>query len=329
MERPSSNRICPACGEQVQENWKFCPACETSLKQLVCPQCANPVKENWKRCPECEARLFCNSCGRRMAPGYSTCPDCQPARPEPAKSKSPEVFVEPVTGMEFVQVPAGTFMMGDTFGEGIDNEKPVHEVHLDSFYIGKYPVTQGQWKTLISENPSHFKGEMLPVEQVTRKDVMLFIDRLNESNKGQYTFLLPSEAQWEYAARSGGKEEMYSGSNVADLVAWYDENSDGMTHPVGTKAPNGLGIFDMSGNVWEWCLDTFRSDAYRRLQKKNPLCMDGGPDWVIRGGSWNIDAWSVRCARRFSFPGDYYAPGLGFRLVAIISTHQQPSTRNQ
>jgi formylglycine-generating enzyme required for sulfatase activity len=219
--------------------------------------------------------------------------------------------------MQFVYVPAGTFMMGDGFEVGIENEKPIHPVQLDAFYIGKYAVTQAQWKRLIPDAPSYFKGDTLPVEQVTWTDVHAFIQKLTESNKGTYRFQLPSESQWEYAARSGGKEEMYSGGFVADLVAWFDENSDGRTHPVGTKAANGLELYDMSGNVWEWCLDTFRADAYQRHDRKNPVCTDGGPDRVIRGGSWNIDAWSVRCARRFSFFGEYCAPGLGFRLVMI------------
>ncbi len=219
--------------------------------------------------------------------------------------------------MEFVHVPAGTFMMGDTFDEGIDNEKPVHKVWLDDFYIARYPVTQAQWQSLIPDNPSQFQGDMRPVEQVTLDDVKTFIRKLTESNHEKLRLQLPTEAQWEYAARSGGKEEMYAGGNVADIVAWFDENSNGTTHPVGTKTPNGLGIYDMSGNVWEWCMDPFQTDAYQRHQQKNPVCIDGGPDWVIRGGSWNIDAWSVRCARRFNFSGDYTAPGLGFRLVMI------------
>ena len=228
-----------------------------------------------------------------------------------------EVFTETVTGMEFLWVPAGSFMMGDTFNQGIENEKPVHKIQLDGFYIGKYPVTQGQWKTLIPVNPSSFQGDMRPVEQISRNDVKAFIIKLTEANLNKYSYQLPSEAQWEYAARSGGKEEMYAGSPMVDRVAWYSENSGGMTHPVGAKAPNGLGIYDMSGNVWEWCLDTFHANAYQQHQEKNPVYTDGGPDWVIRGGSWNTDAWTVRCSKRFSFSGDYTAPGLGFRLIMI------------
>ncbi|MDZ4246241.1 MAG: formylglycine-generating enzyme family protein [Dehalococcoidia bacterium] len=228
-----------------------------------------------------------------------------------------KVFKETATGMEFIFVPGGIFMMGDTFNEGIENEKPIHRVQLDPFYIGKYPVTQGQWKSLIADNPSYFQGDRLPVEQISRSDIQVFIKKLSEANEQKHTFQLPSEAQWEFAARSGGKEEMYAGGNVVGRVAWYNENSGGMAHPVGTIAPNGLGIYDMSGNVWEWCLDTFRADAYQRHHPNNPVCSDRSEEWALRGGSWNLDAWGVRCARRFGFPGDYTGPGLGFRVVLI------------
>jgi len=151
--------------------------------------------------------------------------------------------------------------MGDIFDDGIENEKPIHNVQLDDFYIGKFPVTQAQWKSLVPDNPSFFQGDTLPVEQVTRQGAFDFIHKLTESNNGTYAFQLPTEAQWEYSARSGGNGEMYAGSHVADLVAWYDENAGGSTHPVGTKAPNGFGLYDMSGNVWEWCADTYREEV--------------------------------------------------------------------
>ncbi len=307
--------VCSACGEPVQESWRFCPVCETSLIPIECPRCKIPVKENWKLCPECGCRLVCKSCGQRIPKGLFNCPTCETESPESHRPE--EIFTETVTGMDFILVSAGTFMMGDTFNVGIENEKPVHQVRLDRFYIGKYPVTQGQWKRLISDNPSFFQGDMLPVERVAWADVQEFIKRLSEANQNKYTFQLPSEAQWEFAARSGGKDELYAGGDIVDSVAWYDENSEGKTHPVGTKTPNDLKLYDMSGNVWEWCLDTFRADAYQRHQQKAPLCSEDGQDRVIRGGSWNIDAWSVRCARRFGCSEEYSAPGLGFRLVMI------------
>jgi formylglycine-generating enzyme required for sulfatase activity len=224
--------------------------------------------------------------------------------------------IDPATGMEFIRVPAGSFQMGDVTGDGAANEQPVHAVTLDEFFIGKFPVTQGQWTAVMSENPSKFqRGDDYPAEQVTWEDVEAFIRRLNEMNAGKFSFSLPSEAQWEYAARSGGKEEEYAGGNDLDALGWFQENSGGATHPVGKKAPNGLGIYDMSGNVWEWCADTFQENAYKSHASANPVCREPGPERALRGGSWSLDAWSARCARRFGFPTDYKGAGLGFRLV--------------
>lgn len=315
MTQSNENVICPHCGELVKENWKCCPACEMPLTSFVCPQCKTPVKEHWKRCPECEAPLLCRSCGRRIPMNRTGCPTCKPESLE--SSKQVHMFTEPITGMVFLYVSGGTFMMGGAFGDGIENEQPVHEVQLDGFYMSEYLVTQAQWKCVLLENPSKFHGELRPVEQVSWHDVQRFIRKLTEANNGRYQFLLPTEAQWEYAARSGGREERYAGGDHVGAVAWYVENSGGMTQPVGTKGPNGLGLYDMSGNVWEWCQDTFRADAYEHHESKNPICTEDGPDRVIRGGSWNLDAWSVRCARRFSLQADFYGAGLGFRLVMI------------
>jgi formylglycine-generating enzyme required for sulfatase activity len=217
--------------------------------------------------------------------------------------------------MEFVWVPGGKFLMGDTFGEGGENELPVHEVRLDAFFIARYPVTQSQWNRLMPENPSQFRGNSLPVEQVAWDDIQVFIRKLTEANPDRKGFLLPTEAQWEYAARSGGRKQRYAGGNDADAVAWYEINSSGQSQPVGTKLPNDLGIFDMSGNVWERCQDRFSESAYDSHAVANPRWEKGGPDRVIRGGGWNLDAWSIRCTRRMGFSQDYAGPALGFRLV--------------
>ncbi|MFH1242296.1 MAG: SUMF1/EgtB/PvdO family nonheme iron enzyme [Pseudomonadota bacterium] len=313
MKEYQDKSQCPQCGEPVREGWKLCPACETSLGEPVCPKCRMPVKEHWKRCPECEAPLVCRSCGRRIPVGQSECPKCAPGT---LKASRPRLtFTEPVTGMEFAHVPGGSFMMGDTFGDGAENERPVHMVQVDGFYMGRYQVTQAQWNRLMSDNPSKFRGDGLPVEQVTWHDAQAFVKNLTEANKGKYVFSLPSEAQWEYAARSGGKEERYAGSGDVEVVACYEENSDGMTHPVGARAPNGLGLYDMCGNVWEWCLDIFRKDAYKLHGPLNPLCTEKGEDRVIRGGSWNLDAWGVRCAKRSSLSPGYAAAGVGLRVL--------------
>ena len=145
-------------------------------------------------------------------------------------------WIEPVTSMEFVFVPGGSFMMGAGFGKGYNREKPVHEVTLDEFYIGKFPVTQGQWEKVMGGNPSKFqKGDDYPVEEVSWHDAMKFIKKLQTMNGDDFTFDLPTEAQWEYAARSGGKKEKYAGGKHIDALAWYKGNNNGSTHPVGRK----------------------------------------------------------------------------------------------
>ncbi len=314
---------CPGCGGDVQPGWKICPFCETRLQALVCPQCAMQVQSDWKRCPQCEAHLVCPRCTRRIPQGIAGCPKCQAG--ETALKPLPEKFIDPVCGLEMALIPGGTFEMGDLTGDGMENERPVHHVTLDGYYIGRYQVTQDQWQSLVPKNPSRFQGSDLPVEQVTWDDACAFARHLTQAHNGRYHFELPTEAQWEFAARSGGKPELYAGGDDIDRLAWYEANSGSRTHPVGTKVPNGLGLYDMSGNVWEWCRDTFSADAYVCQAANNPIVDINGSDRVIRGGSWNLDAWSARCSRRFSFRADLFGAGLGFRLVMTPnpdSTHR-------
>ncbi|MCP4746716.1 MAG: SUMF1/EgtB/PvdO family nonheme iron enzyme [Desulfobacteraceae bacterium] len=308
--------ICPGCSEPVQKNWKICPVCETRLQQLNCPGCDQPVKENWNRCPGCESVLICPGCKTRRAKGQNTCAICENQQNrQAAKEDKPAVFTDTVCGLELVLVPGGSFQMGDTIGLGADSEKTVHKVVLDDFYICRYPVTQSQWLRIMEQNPSKQTMPDHPVEQVTWKDAIGFAEKLSQAYHGGHTFRLPTEAQWEYAARSGGNDELYAGGDSIDALAWYEENSGGRSHAVGTKAPNGLGIYDMSGNVWEWCLDTYHEDAYRVHAPVNPAIDAPGEGRVIRGGGWNLDQWSARCARRFNFKADFSGPALGFRLV--------------
>lgn len=305
---------CPGCSEPVKASWKVCPACEAPLGRLACPGCGIEVKENWKVCPECERRLKCPDCGRRLMAGKPGCPACRKTVPD--RSVAPDAFIEPATGMEFVLVPAGTFQMGDLYGDGWDNETPLREVSIERFYLARHPVTQGAWEKVMEENPSMFrKGDSYPVEQVSWLDAAGFIQRLNGLASGPGPFRLPTEAEWEYAARSGGRKELYAGGDDIDALAWYSENSDGSTQPVGLKAPNGLGLFDMSGNVWEWCQDIYVPGAVVGRAAGRSAQRKGSGDRVIRGGSWNLDAWSARCSRRFGFPEDYFGAGLGFRLA--------------
>jgi formylglycine-generating enzyme required for sulfatase activity len=225
---------------------------------------------------------------------------------------------DPTTGMEFVWVEGGTYKMGcgSWAGDCKPNESPEHEVTVSGFWIGKYTITQGQWQKVMGSNPSHFqKGDNYPVEMVSWDNAKEFIQKLNGKNGSK--FRLPTEAEWEYAARSGGKAEKYAGGSDIDAVAWYGANSGRSTHPVGTKAPNGLGIYDMSGNVWQWCEDIYDDNAYVKHQHNNPVSTSGGSLRVLRGGSWFRDATWARCTFR-----GYFDPtstkmgfGLGFRLV--------------
>lgn len=235
--------------------------------------------------------------------------------PRPPESTSESrTYTEPSTGMKFVFIKGGCYQMGDTFGDGYYTEMPVHEVCVDDFYIGQYEVTQGQWQAVMGNNPSNFKncGSNCPVEQVSWNDVQEYVNRLN-SRSGENKYRLPTEAEWEYAARSGGKSEKYSGGNDVDSVSWDYVNSDDMTHQVGTKSPNGLGIYNMSGNVWEWVQDW--SGDYSSGSQDNPRGPSSGTVRVIRGGSWSNDAWSTRSAFRGADVPDSRDGNLGFRLA--------------
>jgi len=228
-------------------------------------------------------------------------------------------FTDPTTGMEFVKVPGGTFEMGcgAWSSDCGDNEKPVHTVTLDGFLIGKYEVTQGQWKKVMGSNPSKFQnGDSYPVENVSWDDAQKFIQKLNAMGGGG-TYRLPTEAEWEYACRSGGKAEKFCGGNNLDSAAWYDGNSGKSTHPVGTKAPNGLGIYDMSGNVWEWVGDVYSATAYSSHQRKNPMHSDGGGQRVLRGGSWYYFPKYLRSSNRYGNTEYNNSSGYGFRLARV------------
>jgi len=208
--------------------------------------------------------------------------------------KAGDTWTDPVTGMEFLWVPGGEYAMGcGPWADSCDNfTSPAHPVRLSGFWLGKYEVTQGQWQKVMGNNPSKFKkGDSYPVEMVAWGDAKAFSVKM--SDQGPFKFRLPTEAEWEYAARSGGRDEEYAGSEEVDLVAWYENNSGGGSHPVGTKAPNGLGLHDMSGNVEEWVEDVFR--YYTATPQENPVFRKGAqatvagtdiPARMARGGSW-------------------------------------------
>lgn len=215
-----------------------------------------------------------------------------------------------------IAVEGGTFQMGATSEQGGDaysNESPVHNVTLSDYYIGETEVTQELWQAVMGSNPSHFSGyPQRPVEYVSWNDCQEFITKLNELTGRN--FRLPTEAEWEYAARGGNKSQgyKYSGSNTLGNVAWYDDNSSS-THNVKTKSPNELGIYDMSGNVYEWCQDWYGS--YSSSSQTDPTGPSSGSLRVLRGGSWNHYARYCRVSYRDRNNPDYGYDGYGFRLA--------------
>ena len=237
----------------------------------------------------------------------------------PSNTISDDVITIPVKDgicIEMVKVEAGTFMMGATseMKNPYDDEKPVHQVTLtNDYYMGKYEVTQALWQAVMGKNPSYFKGDNLPVNYVRWKDCQRFISKLNSMTGRK--FRLPTEAEWEYAARGGKKSRgyQYSGSSNISDVAWYDGNSGDKTHPVGTKQANELGIYDMTGNVLEWCQDWYGS--YYSSSQTNPTGATSGSRHVNRGGSW---AKNVRRSSPSCRYGAIYVDrdlDLGFRLA--------------
>ena len=218
--------------------------------------------------------------------------------------------------IDMVRVEAGTFTMGATpeMEYPLDWEKPTHQVTLtNDYYIGKYEVTQALWQAVMNSNPSNFKGDNLPVEQVSWDDCQVFISKLNSITGKK--FRLPTEAEWEYAARGGKKSRgyQYGGSSNLSDVAWYGGNSDNKTHAVGSKQANELGIYDMTGNVREWCQDWYGS--YSSSSQVNPIGANSGSYRVYRGGCWNYAARYCRWSYRYCFTPAIRNFDLGLRLV--------------
>ena len=230
------------------------------------------------------------------------------------KSSSDVIIKRLVNNMVYVE--GGTFIMGATSEQGSDawdDEKPAHQVTLSSFSIGKYEVTQEEWQAMMGSNPSYFKGALRPVEKVSWNDCQEFIRKLNSMTSKR--FRLPTEAEWEYASRGGNRSRgyKYAGGNVLDNVAWYENNS-GNTHDVGQKSPNELGLYDMSGNVMEWCADWYGS--YSSNSQTNPTGASGGFNHrVLRGGFWSFGAKFCRVSSRSGDSPGFAGFNLGLRLA--------------
>ena len=237
----------------------------------------------------------------------------QEPKQNPSRSQS---YVLQALVSNMVRIEGGTFTMGTTSeqaSDARDDEKPTHLVTLSSFSIGKYEVTQEEWQAVMGSNPSNFKGAKRPVENVSWDDCQVFIRKLNTLTG--HCFRLPTEAEWEYAARGGNRSRgyKYAGGDNIGSVAWYDDNSSNETHPVGQKSPNELGLYDMSGNVFEWCQD--RYGDYSSSSQTNPTGASSGSNRVTRGGGWIYDARICRSSLRFDYSPSYRYNFLGLRLA--------------
>ena len=239
-------------------------------------------------------------------------------------NKSNQAFTVNGVSFKMIYVEGGTFRMGSNDSEAYDDEKPIHSVTLSDYYIGETEVTQELWEAVMGSNSSGFKGLNRPVENVSWYDCQEFIKRLN--NLTGRSFRLPTEAEWEYAARGGNKSRgyKYSGSDFIDEVAWYGDNAgEGVgensssygTHRVGVKNANEIGLYDMSGNVWEWCSDWYSKDYYLSSLLSNPIGPSTGSHRVLRGGSWYGKAQSCRESYRYDCDPGKSDPDVGFRLV--------------
>jgi len=227
--------------------------------------------------------------------------------------------------IEMILVEGGSFWMGDA-ESGRSEEQPVQEVTVPSFYMGKYPVTQEVCQAVMGKNPSNFRGAKRPVEQVSWEDAKVFITKLYEKTGKSFRF--PSEAEWEFAARGGNRSEgyLYSGSDKLSQVGWYDKNSDDQTHEVGLLLPNELGLYDMSGNVWEWCEDDWHDSydhrpLYGRAWIDQP---DRASGRLQRGGSYFTHAVGCRAASRSWLEPDVRRGGIGFRLALSFQLTGMP-----
>ncbi|MBF0461068.1 MAG: formylglycine-generating enzyme family protein [Magnetococcales bacterium] len=225
--------------------------------------------------------------------------------------------VKDANGIEFVLIPAGRFQMGTPFGADVsEDEIPQHWVTISQpFYLGRYEVTQAQWESIMGSNPSEFKGADRPVDSVSWDETQIFIGKLNEKAGGA-VYRLPTEAEWEYAVRAGTETTRYwgDGAEGMDQYAWYGDNAGKKSHPVGQLKPNAWGLYDMLGNVWEWCQDRYSNKTYTKDPVTDPQGPVEGAGRVMRGGGWNGYAGHLRAAYRFELDPGYRRRNLGLRL---------------
>ena len=247
--------------------------------------------------------------------------------PKPSNEVSVEVTDNTITvngvSLNMIQVDGGTFEMGSNYGES--DEKPVRDVTLDGYWIAETEVTQALWKAVMGIDKGwsddYGKGSNYPAYNVSYNEAVDFCEKLNELTEYKYGFRLPTEAEWEYAARGGKKSNgyKYSGSNNIDDVAWYVDNSGCVAHPVKSKKCNELGLYDMSGNLWEWCWDWYGSSYYSNSPSNNPTGPKSGDYRVLRGGSWSSNEPFCRVALRSNFNPANCGYNYGFRIASSLS----------
>jgi len=263
---------------------------------------------------------------------------CQKVDAPASAGKAPQVMTTK-SGIEMVLIPAGRFEMGSRTGQA--DEAPVHEVAIDAFWMDRTEITQAQYGKLVLGNPSHFKGPNRPVEQISWADAALFCNKRSRAEGFQPCYdeetaacdyaadgyRLPTEAEWEYACRAGSKTDYCFGSDPRQLKphAWFEANAAKTTHPVRQTQPNAWGLFDMHGNVAEWCNDVYDKDTYKTSPKANPRGPAEGEKYVLRGGAWNASATACRSAYRVGedpgFQDACFArDAIGFRCVRRAST---------
>lgn len=245
--------------------------------------------------------------------------DAKPPEQMPNKDKNKNTqanvnkFIE-IGGIKFVKIPAGSFMMGSPENEGKYDERPQHKVILDSFYMGIYEITQKQYQEIMGKNPSNNKGDNHPVEQVSWENAMEFCKKF--SDKYKVTARLPTEAEWEYACRAGTTTKYYWGDTINNDYGWFGKHFDDKTHPVGEKKPNAWGLYDMVGNVWEWCMDWYNDIYFQISPENNPQGPNLDSYRVLRGNDINKDTYLRSASRSSDYPTKSYGT-YGFRIVVV------------
>jgi len=318
-ESPKPNElklhVCPICGRRNEEKDTF--KCVKCGKDYLC---LAHFDKKLRCCEDCAEKIIDEQKAEEEKQREAKAEQQRKAETERKERKKyipkfgKELVIEDI---ELLGIEPGQFRMGDIHGDGEDDEKPVHTVNIrKSFWMGKYPVTQKQWKDIMGNNPSDFKGDNLPVETVSWNDCKSFCEKL--SQKTGLEFRLPSESEWEYACRAGTTTKYYTGNDESDLdrAGWYDDNSNDQTYPVGRKSPNNFGLYDMHGNVWEWCEDIWHDDYVGAPNDGNPWLNGGNSSFrVLRGGSWYHSARNCRAAFRFFNSPESTSFNYGFRVV--------------